>query len=95
MFCVFFSSYVLKNERKEPQTPNIFDLMLEAKVANSKESLMSSFMKDSKEGLKCISSLVLKLIVMVEFKAFDNNQCPTDWFKMQIKTIGLKQSTIV
>ncbi len=61
MFCVFFSSYVLKNERKESKTPNIFYLMLEAKVA-----------------------------MMVEFRAFDNNQCPTDWFKMQIETIGLK-----
>jgi hypothetical protein len=33
--------------------------------------------------------------MMVEFRAFDNNQCPMDWFKMQIETIGLKQSTIV
>jgi hypothetical protein len=68
--------------------------MLEAKVAKCEKSPMSSFMKDSKEGLKCISSLVLKLMVMVEFKASDYNQCLTDWFKMQIKIIGLKQSTI-
>jgi hypothetical protein len=49
MLCVFFSSYVLKNERKESKTPNISNLMLEAKVANFKESSTSSFMKDSKE----------------------------------------------
>jgi hypothetical protein len=42
-------------------------------------------MKDSKEGFKCISSLALKLMVMVEFWAFDNNQCPIDWFKTQAK----------
>jgi len=34
MLCAFFSSYVLKNERKESKTPNTFDLMLEAKVVN-------------------------------------------------------------
>jgi hypothetical protein len=52
-----FSSYVLKNQRKESKTPNTFDLMLEARVANSKKNLMSSSMRDSKEGFKCISSL--------------------------------------
>jgi hypothetical protein len=52
-------------------------------------------MKDSKEGVKCISSVALELMVMVEFKAFDNNQCLVDWFKTQVKTIRLEQSTIV
>jgi hypothetical protein len=69
--------------------------MLKGRVANSKESLVSSSTRDSKEGLKCISSLVLELMVMVEFKAFDNNQCLVDWFKTQIKTIRLEQSTII
>jgi hypothetical protein len=54
MLYVFFSSYVLKNERKEFKTPNTFNLMLEAKVVNFNETLMSSSMKDSKEGFKCI-----------------------------------------
>jgi hypothetical protein len=57
---------------KESKTLNNYDLILKAIVANFKESLMPSSMKDSKEGLKCISSLALKLIVMVEFKTSDN-----------------------
>jgi hypothetical protein len=67
MLCVFFSSYVFKNEKKASKTPNTFDLMLEAKVVNFKKSPILSSMKDSKEGLKCISSLALELIVIVEF----------------------------
>jgi hypothetical protein len=78
MLCVFFSSDVLKNERKKSKTPNTSDLMLETKVTNCKKIPMSSSMKDSKKGLKCISSLVLKLMVMVEFKASDYNQCLVD-----------------
>jgi hypothetical protein len=69
--------------------------MLKVRVVNSKESIMSSSMRDSKESLKCISSLTLELMVMVEFKAFDNNQCLANWFKTQVKTIRFKQSTIV
>jgi len=38
--------------------------MLDTKVVNFKESPMSSSMRDSKEGFKCISSLALKLMVM-------------------------------
>jgi len=64
MLYVFFSSYVVKNERKESKTSTTFGLMLEAKVVNSKENPTSSFMRDSKEGFKCISSLALKLMVM-------------------------------
>jgi hypothetical protein len=56
---------------------------------------MLSFTKDSNEDLKYISSLALELMVMVEFKASTNNQCPTNWFKLQTEIIGLKQSTIV
>jgi hypothetical protein len=52
-------------------------------------------MKDSKKGFKCISSLALELMVMAKFKAFHNNQCPVDWFKTQVETTRLKQSTIV
>jgi hypothetical protein len=81
LLCVFFSSHILKNERKESKILNTFDLMLKAKVANSKK--IQSFMRDSKKGLKYISSLVLKFMVMAKFKASNNNQCPTDWFKMQ------------
>jgi hypothetical protein len=79
MLCVFFFSYVLKiNELKESKTLNNYDLMLEEVIiTNSKESLVSSSMKDSKEGFKCISSLALKLIVMAEFKGYDNNRCLT------------------
>jgi hypothetical protein len=90
MLCAFFSSYVFKNEMKESKTPNIFDLMLEVRVANFKESLISSSMRDSKEGFKCISFLALELMVMVEFWAFDNKQCLANWFRTQVKTIGLK-----
>ncbi len=75
---------------KESKTPNIFDLMLEVRVANFKESLISSSMRDSKEGFKCISFLALELMVMVEFWAFDNKQCLANWFRTQVKTIGLK-----
>ncbi len=56
---------------------------------------MSSSMKDSKEGLKCISSLALDNMVMEKFRAYDNNQCLANWFKTQVESIGLKKSTIV
>ncbi len=69
--------------------------MLEAKIVNFKDNLLSSSMKDSKKGFKCISSLALELMVMAKFKAFHNNQCPVDWFKTQVETTRLKQSTIV
>jgi hypothetical protein len=62
--------------------------MLKAIVANSIESFMSSSMRDSKEGFKCISSLALKLIVMAEFRASNNNQCLAYWFQMQAKQQG-------
>jgi len=52
--------------------------MLKVKIVNSKESSMSSSMKDSKEGHKYISSLALELMVMAKFKAFNNNQCLVD-----------------
>jgi hypothetical protein len=54
MLCVFFFSYVLKNERKVFKTPNISNLMLEMRVVNLKKIPVSSSMKDSKKGLKCI-----------------------------------------
>jgi hypothetical protein len=38
--------------------------MLDTKVINFKESPMSSSIRDSKEGFKCISSLALKLTMM-------------------------------
>jgi hypothetical protein len=71
------------------------NLILETRVVNSKESPMSSSMKDSKEGLKCISSLALDNMVMEKFRAYDNNQCLANWFKTQVESIGLKKSTIV
>ncbi len=64
MLYVFFSSYVVKNERKESKTSNTFGLMLEASIVNFFKSPMSSSTRDSKEGFKCISSLALKLMVM-------------------------------
>ncbi len=64
---------------------NNYDLMLEAIVANCKKSLLSSSMRDSKEGFKCISSFALKLIVMVEFRASDNNQCLAYWIPQHIQ----------
>jgi len=82
MLCVFFSSYIFKNERKEAKIPNTSNLMLETKVVNFKESQVSSSTRNSK-GLKCISSLALELMVMAIFKPFDNNQCPIDGFKTQ------------
>jgi hypothetical protein len=39
---------------------------------------MLSFMRDSKEGFKYISSLALELMAMEKFKTFNNNQCPID-----------------
>jgi hypothetical protein len=56
---------------------------------------MSSSMRVSKEGLKCISTQDLKLMVIIESKASNDNQCPTTWFQMQTEIIGLKHSTIV
>jgi hypothetical protein len=47
--------------------------MLKAKVVNFKKTLVSSSMRDSKGGFKCTSSLALEFMVMVEFRAFDNN----------------------
>jgi hypothetical protein len=88
--CDFFSLYVLKNERKESKTQNNSDLMLETRVVNPKNTPMSSSMRDSKKCLKCIVSLALEFMVMVEFKASNNNQCPTSWFKTQVETIKLK-----
>jgi hypothetical protein len=32
MLCVFFSSYVFMDERKESKTPNTFDLMMKANL---------------------------------------------------------------
>jgi hypothetical protein len=59
--------FICLQERKESKTPNTFDLMLEARVANFSKSPISSSMKDSNKGFKCISSLALELMVMVEF----------------------------
>jgi hypothetical protein len=73
--CYVFSSYVFKNERKESKTPNTFDLMLEVRVVNFCDNPMLSSMRDSKEGLKFISSLALELTLMVNFREFNNNQC--------------------
>jgi hypothetical protein len=53
MLCVFFSSYVFKNERKESKTLNTFDLMLKAKVINFKEN----FNIIIHEGLKIRSQM--------------------------------------
>jgi hypothetical protein len=64
--------------------------MLEGRVGNFNDSPILSSMRDSKEGLKFISSLALKLMLMVEFRACNNNQCPIDWFKMQVETTCFK-----
>jgi hypothetical protein len=69
--------------------------MLEARIVDFQHNLLSSSMKDSKKGFKCNSSLALELKVMEKFKAFDNIECLVDWFKTQIETTRLKQSTIV
>jgi hypothetical protein len=37
----------------------------------------------------------LKLMEMAKWKASLNNQCPLDWFRTQIVTIGDKQLTII
>jgi hypothetical protein len=60
----------MEGKNLKPKTSN---LMLKARVANFKENLMSSSMKHSKKGFKCIPSLALELMVMAKFKAFDNN----------------------
>ncbi len=59
--------------------------MLEAKVVDSNDSPMLSSMRYSKEGLKFISSLALKLNLMAKFKASNNNQCLIDGFKIKQK----------
>jgi hypothetical protein len=75
---------------KESETPNTSNLMLEARIVNSKKTPVSSSMRDSKKCFKCISSLALEVMVMVEFRAFDNKQCPIGWFKTQVETTRLK-----
>ncbi len=44
---------------KKSKTPNTSDLMLKARVVNFFKNIVTSSMKDSKESLKCISSLTL------------------------------------
>jgi hypothetical protein len=61
------------DERKESKTSNTYNLMLEARLANSKDISESSSIKNSKEGFALISSLALDIMI-VEFKALDNNQ---------------------
>jgi hypothetical protein len=60
-----------------------------------KEIPKPSSIRDSKEGLTLTSSLALELIVIVKFKASNNNQRPIDWFSTHALTTWLKESTIV
>ncbi len=55
MLCVFFSSYVLRNERKESSTTQTSFLMLQAKRANSSARLGLSSIKLSKEAKGALS----------------------------------------
>jgi len=48
-----------------------------------------------KDGAFFGSSLNFKLMEMVEWRASFNNQCPLDWFKTQIVTIGERQLTTI
>jgi len=48
--------------------------MLEARLVNSEKIPKSSSIRNSKEGLTLTSSLDLELIMIVEFKASNNNQ---------------------
>jgi hypothetical protein len=92
----FFSSYVLKNEKKESKTPNTNNLMLEPKVVNLKknsnviihEGLNGRFQMHFIPFFKTHCQ-------MVKFKAFNNNQCLANWFKTQPETTRFEQSTIV
>jgi len=61
MLCVFFSSYVLRNERKESSTTQTSFLMLHAKKAHSSIRPSLSYIKLSKETKGALSSFNFKL----------------------------------
>jgi hypothetical protein len=73
MLHVFFSSYVLINERKESKTPNTSNLMLEARPLNSKRNSQVIIHINSKESFTLTSSLALELIIIVKLRPSNNN----------------------
>ncbi len=67
MLCVFFSSYVLRNERKESSTTQPSFLMLHGKKANSSARAGLSSIKLSKEEKGALFSFSFKLKEITKF----------------------------
>ncbi len=72
----FSFSFVLRNERKEFNTPQPSFLILKAKRANSSIRPGLSSIKLSKETKGAFFSFNFKLKEIIKFKASVNNQCP-------------------
>ncbi len=69
MLWALFSSYFLRNEKKEYSTPQTSFLMLEANKANALARLDSSSIKFSKEGKGSLSFFNFKLKEIIELRA--------------------------
>jgi hypothetical protein len=75
MLCALFFSYFLNNDRKPSKTPHTSFLMLDASNDNTWATTESSSIKSYKLSKIPNSSLSFKFIMIVTFKALENNQC--------------------
>jgi hypothetical protein len=95
ILCVFHLSNFFK-ERKLYVTPHTFFLLLEEPnklIQNVTSKLFS--IRVWKNGAFFDFTINFKLMEMVEWRASFNNQCPLYWFRLQIITIGERQSTTI
>jgi hypothetical protein len=76
----FISFILFKNERKPPQTPHTYLLMLDASNDNFWATIESSSIKSYKLDEILDYSLSFKFIVIITFKTSESNQCPRNWF---------------
>jgi len=95
VLCVLFPSYFFLNERKPFKTPHNFLIMLDASNDNSWATTKSSSIKSYKLNEIPDSFVSFRFIMIVTFKALENNQCPQDWFNTQALTIENKISIII
>jgi hypothetical protein len=69
--------------------------MLKANKDHSLEIMESSSIRLSNEGIILFSSFNFKLMEITKCKASLRSQCPWDWLRTQVKTIGERQSTTI
>jgi hypothetical protein len=69
--------------------------MLDVNNDNSWATTKSSIIKSCKLDEIPNFSLSFRLIVIIVFKALENNQCPQDCFNTQVLTTKNKTSTII